>query len=291
MEDEARMLRLRNLVRRWIWLFANPLWLWPRLQVDLGRWSPWGRIMNLKRQIDEMLFGEFARRRSGERAPGQDVLSLLIAARTEDGQAMTDEELRDQMITLLIAGNETSSTALAWAVHRILTHPPVLAAIRAELERVTGGGPIAPEHIPKLEYLDATVKENLRLNPIVPEVGRRLGRPPRVGGGDLPAGVAVAPSIYLLHHRPDLWPEPHRFRPERFLGLRPSPYEFLPFGGGARRCVGMAFAMYEMKVVLAQIFSRMELRPLPGYRVRLVRRSILFAPSRGVPVVVDKRAA
>jgi cytochrome P450 len=131
----------------------------------------------------------------------------------------------------------------------------------------------------------------LRLDPIIADVGRRLVRPMPIGGWELPAGVVAAPSIYLAHRHPDRWPEPEVFRPERFLGARPGPYDFLPFGGGVRRCLGMAFALYEMKVVLARVLSRLELRVAPGYRARPVRRSVTVAPSRGMPVVVAARVA
>ena len=220
-----------------------------------------------------------------------DVLSMLVAARDGDGNPMPDDDLRDQMVTLLFAGHETTATALAWAFYRILQRPDVLAAIRAEHRRVVGSGPFRAEHVARLDYLDATVKEALRLDPIIPDVGRRLTRPMQIGGWELPAGVVAAPSIYLAHRRPDRWPDPQRFRPDRFLGARPGPYEFLPFGGGVRRCLGMAFALYEMKVVLARVLSRIELRLAPGYRARPERRSVTLAPSRGMPVVVAARVA
>jgi cytochrome P450 len=167
----------------------------------------------------------------------------------------------------------------------------VLAALRAELARVAGDGPVEPPHVGALEYLDAVIKETARLNPVVPNVGRKLQVPMRVGGHDLPSGVVASPCIYLTHRRADVWPDPERFAPERFVGARPSPYAFLPFGGGVRRCLGAAFATYEMKVVLAEVLSRVELRAAPGYTVRLVRRTVTFAPSGGVPVVMERRAA
>ncbi len=275
---------LRDLLRRWIASALNPLLLWPRLQVDFGRVSPWGRLVRLKREIDALLLAEIARRReagAGERA---DVLSLLLAARDEDGRPMRDEELLDEMITLLVAGHETTATALAWTFHHLLANPDVLEACRAEARASSGG-------FAQLPLLDAVVKETLRLNPVITEVGRRLTRPMRIGGRDIPAGVAVGPCIYLVHRRPDVWPDPERFDPARFVGTRPSPYEFLPFGGGARRCLGMAFALYEMKVVLATVLARAELAPMRGYRMKVVRRSITMAPSRGMPVVVTARAA
>ena len=129
------------------------------------------------------------------------------------------------------------------------------------------------------------------MTPIVPMVGRRLTRPMRIGGMDLPAGVVPAPSIVLAHRRPEPWPDPDRFDPERFLASKPSPYEFLPFGGGVRRCIGAAFALYEMKIVLAEVLTRVELSAAPGYEVRVVRRSVTLAPSEGMPVVVERRGS
>jgi cytochrome P450 len=275
---------LRDLLRRWIASSLNPALLWPRLQVDFGRVSPWGRLVRLKREIDALLLAEIAHRRDAGAIERGDVLSLLLAARDEEGRPMRDEELLDEMITLLVAGHETTATALAWTFHHLLANPDVLEACRAEA-RGSGGDFV------RLPLLDAVVKETLRLNPVITEVGRRLTRPMRIGGRDIPAGVAVGPCIYLVHRRPDVWPDPDRFDPARFVGARPSPYEFLPFGGGARRCLGMAFALYEMKVVLATVLSRAELAPMRGYEMKVVRRSITMAPSRGMPVVVTARAA
>ena len=289
--EGARMDELRHVLRKYLDIAANPLLLWPALHVDLGPWSPWGRALRLRRRIDDLLRAEFARRRAPDAAAHDDVLSLLVAARDEDGRPMTDSELCDEMMTLLLAGHETTATALAWTVHRILQHPDVAARIRDELRTVVGAGPVAQEQVQRLEYLDAVIKETLRLNPVLPDVGRHLARPMRIGGWDLPAGIAVAPCIYLTHRRPDVWPDPERFDPTRFLGKRPSPYEFFPFGGGVRRCLGMAFSLYEMKVVLAEVLTRVELAAVPGYRVRLVRRSVTFAPSEGMPVLVQRRAA
>jgi cytochrome P450 family 110 len=192
------------------------------------------------------------------------------------------------MLTLLLAGHETTATSLAWVFHRVLGRPDVLEKLRAERARVTGGRSVEPEQVGALEYLDAVIKETARLNPVVPEIGRRLKAPMRIGGHELPAGVVAGPCIYLAHRRPDVWADPERFQPERFVGARPSPYAFFPFGGGVRRCLGAAFASYEMKVVLAEVLSRVELRAAPGRRVRLVRRTVTLAPSGGVPVVVDR---
>jgi cytochrome P450 len=289
--EGKRLDALRSLVLRFTRFAANPMWLWPRLQTDLGPLWPWGRFVRAKRDLDTFLFAEFARRRTDGGAGGDDVLSLLLAARYEDGEPMGDEELRDQMLTLLFAGHDTTATSLAFAFHNVLCDPEVLERLHGERAQVVGARPVSPTEVGRLEYLDATVKETLRLNPIISDVGRVLGSPMRIGGWDLPAGVVASPCIYLAHRRPDTWPEPERFDPERFIGRRPSPYEFFPFGGGVRRCLGMAFALYEMKVVLTEVLSRVELRLATGYRMQRVRRSITLAPSQGMPVVVERRAA
>ena len=258
-------------------------------QVDLGRLTPWGRFVRNRGAIRAVLLDEIARRRAEGTGGRTDILSLLVDARDEQGAPMRDEELLDEMFTLLMAGHETTATSLAWVFYHLLRHPDVLATLRTELARVLGGGPVEAQHLPQLEYLDAIVKEAARLTPVVTGVLRHLHAPARIGGLDLPAGISVLASIYGTHHRPDLWPEPERFQPERFLGARPSPNTFFPFGGGVRRCLGAAFATYELKIVLAEVLSRVELRIAPGYRMRPVLRAITVAPSRGVPVVVERR--
>lgn len=278
--------RLRERLQALVRAAANPLWLVPALRFDLGPLSPWGRLVRARREVESILFAEFARRREQPRGERSDVLSMLIDARYEDGRAMTDDELRDEMITLLLAGHETTATALAWTVHHVLRVPSVLERIRAELDAVLQGGALEAEHLPRLEYLDAVVKEGLRINPVLDDVGRVVKEPLEIAGWRLPAGVAVAPQIYLVQQREDLWPEPTRFDPERFLGKRTSPYEFLPFGGGVRRCLGMAFALYEMKVVLACVLSRTELRLVSTRPVRPKRRAITLAPADGVRVTL-----
>jgi cytochrome P450 len=214
---------------------------------------------------------------------------MLLEARDEDGAPMTEESLIDEMFTLLGAGHETTASALAWTIYHLLRHPDVVERLRAELRTVAGDGPIAPEQVTRLEYLDAVIKESARLTPVATNINRRLAAPMRIGGLDLPAGVSVSASIYLIHHREDIWRDPERFDPERFIGVRPSPYTFFPFGGGLRRCLGAAFATYEMKMVLAQILARTDLRLAPGYRMRAVLRAITVAPNRGLPVVMDRR--
>jgi cytochrome P450 len=277
--------RLREKLVELISIAVNPVWLMPFMRWNFG---PWARVVRLKHDVHDLLTAEIRARRAGS-VERQDVLSILIAARDENGEPMSEEELRDEMITLLLAGHETTATALAWSVHRLIEHPAVLERVRAELHDVIGERPVEPEHVGKLEYLEAFVKEVMRLNPIIPEVGRLLTHRTHIGGWKLPAGAVAAPSIYLTQRRADVWSDPERFDPERFLGARPLPHEYFPFGGGVRRCIGMAFAIYEMKIVLAELLQRVSFRAAPGYAVRPVRRSITLAPSRGVPVVVDAR--
>lgn len=291
MTEGAAMAALRDLLRRFVALAANPAYLWPVLQVDLGPLSPWGRFIRLRREIDALLDREIEARRAAGDPEREDVLSLLLAARDDEGAPMPDAHLRDELMTLLLAGHETTATALAWTMHRILTEPGVLERVREEARGAAPDGRLRPEALGRLKYVDAVVKETLRLNPVLPDVMRILKRPMTIGGVDLPAGVGAAPNIFAAHRRADVWPEPERFRPERFLGTRPSPYEFFPFGGGMRRCLGMAFALHEMKVVLATLFARADFAIAPGYGVRVVRRNVTWGPSEGMPVVVTRRAA
>jgi len=257
----------------------------PFLQIELGGLAPWGRVVRLKREIDGILYAEFARRRAAGADGHRDVLSLLLATRDDEGRPMTDAQLRDEMLTLLLAGHETTAASLAWVFHRLLTHAEVLQTLRDEIGRVA----VAPERLGELPYLDAVIKETTRLDPVIPNVGRHVRAPLRIAGRGMPGGVTLAPCIYLTHRRADLWADPTRFAPERFIGTRVNPSAFFPFGGGVRRCIGAAFATYEMKIVLTAVLSRVALRLAPGYEARLVRRSIAFAPSEGLPVVVTAR--
>jgi cytochrome P450 len=284
-DDGPAFGRLRATLTRLFRLFASPgamLIGLPALQRDLGPWSPWGRLVRLRRELDALFSAELARRRAAGVDARDDVLSLLLAARDEDGRAPSDAALRDEMVTLLLAGHETTAASLSWVVHRLIQRPDVLAEVRRELD---AGGEDADTR-----YLEAVINESARLEPVVPNVGRRLREPATIAAHALPAGVVIAPCIYLTHRRPDLWPDPLRFAPERFLGARPLPHAFIPFGGGVRRCLGAALASHEMKVVLARMVARVDLRLVPGYRARAVRRSIAFAPAHGLPVTATTRA-
>jgi cytochrome P450/predicted unusual protein kinase regulating ubiquinone biosynthesis (AarF/ABC1/UbiB family) len=269
---------------------ANPQLLLAAQQSNGNGARPAARLFTARERVDRQLFAEIAARRKADVAGRADILSLLVQATDEDGRPLEDQALRDELMTMLLAGHETTATALAWAVSHVLGDAEVRARLLGELRRA-GPVPLDPQRVTKLDYLDAVCRETLRLTPIIPLVGRRLTRPMTIGGIDLPAGVVAAPCIYLAHRRAERWPEPERFRPERFLDSKPTPYEFLPFGGGVRRCLGMSFALVEMKIVLAEVLSRVELRAAPGYQVRVVRRSVTLAPAEGMPVVVEGRAA
>ena len=260
-------------------------------QHDFGSLSPWGRFVRNRAAIRRALLDDIARRRAAGTAGRTDILSLLVDARDPEGQPMSDDELLDEMFTLLMAGQETTATALAWTFWHLARHPDVLARLHEERARVCGDGPVEGRHVPQLEYLDAVIKETMRLTPVVTLVVRRLHAPARIGGLDLPAGINVGANIYLAHRRPETWRDPERFDPDRFVGARPSPYTFFPFGGGVRRCLGAAFATWEMKVVLTEVLSRVNVRLAAGYRMRPVLRAVTIAPSRGVPVVIERRAA
>jgi cytochrome P450 len=212
-------------------------------------------------------------RRRDDLAERDDVLSMLLLARHEDGSPMDDEELRDELLTLLVAGHETTATSLSWAMERLTRHPDALQRLTEEVRAGEEG------------YVDAVIRETLRLRPVLPFVVRRLTQPQTIAGYDLPAGTNVAPSIQLIHRRPDIYPDPTAFRPERWLGVRPNPYTFLPFGGGVRRCLGAAFAETEMRAVLAEIVSRVRLRPARPEPERVARRVITLVPGRGGEVV------
>jgi cytochrome P450 len=183
---------------------------------------------------------------------------------------MSDRELRDELMTLLGAGHETTATALAWALERLVRHPEVLDRVVADVAANGTEG----------DYLDAVVKETLRLRPVVPAVIRRLKAPMELSGYELPAGVFVSPSIFLTHRRPDIYPEPEAFRPERFLERPAGTYTWIPFGGGVRRCLGASFALFEMKVVLATVLERVRLRTVSEADEPVTRRAITFAPRR-----------
>jgi cytochrome P450 len=283
-DEGPRFVELADMLTRALDAGSWPGLLFPAMQRDLGRFSPWGRFVHYGTRASEMLRDEIRSGRRRGTAGRTDVLAMMLEARDEGGREMTEDEVHDELLTLLTAGHETSATALAWALRWILPDTSLLARLRAEI--ATAGDD--PQRIAKLELLDATVKESLRLQPVIPMVGRVLQQPARIGNLSLPAGVMVAPSIYLMHRRASLYPDPAAFRPERFFTFKPAPWEWLPFGGGLRRCIGAAFSMYEMKMVLAAMLPRVDAR-LASDRVHAQRRAVTVTPSRGLPIVVTAR--
>ncbi|HWF74459.1 MAG TPA: cytochrome P450 [Solirubrobacteraceae bacterium] len=244
------------------------------------RAGPLAALRELTGEIDDALLAEIAaRRRDPAATDGEDILSLLHLARFEDGTAMDDQDVRDQLLTLLVAGHETTATGLAWTADLLVRHPAVLGRLVAEVDAGDGD-----------EYLRAVIQESLRLRPVVPLAGRRLATELEVGGFTLPPGSDVTPAIWLLHTRSDLYPEPLAFRPERFLGQAPSTYAWIPFGGGVRRCLGAAFAEMEMRVVLGAILRHRTLTAASTHAERPKRRNVTLSPRNGTRVMVARRA-
>ncbi len=290
-EDAARFAELRGKLLALLSDITNPLWFVEALRVDLGPLTSFARLSRTLGEVDALLFDEIRRRRARGAQRRNDILSMLVDARDERGLAMSDVELRDELVTLLLAGHETTATLLGWALYHVLSRPALLARLCGELDDVVGDARLTDAHLPKLGYLDATLKETLRLTPVVPMVGRKLSEPMHILGYDMPAGAVLVPCAYLTHRRADVWPEPERFEPERFLDARIDPYAFYPFGGGTRRCIGAAFALFEAKIVLAEVLRHVELELVPGYVGHVESRGVTFAPRGGVPARVKARRA
>ncbi|HTR73865.1 MAG TPA: cytochrome P450 [Solirubrobacterales bacterium] len=241
--------------------------------------DPFESVREQLTEVDAALFAEIAEHRlRPDLEERDDILSMLMTARFEDGSEMDDKELRDQLMTLLLAGHETTATALAWIFDLLLRHPLELGRLRDSL----AAGEDA--------YLKATIAESLRLRPVVPLAGRRLAEDLVTDDLELPAGTDVTAAIWLTHTDPALYPEPYAFRPERFLDTPPETYAWIPYGGGIRRCLGAAFAEFEMRIVLSEVISRCELRKVDPRPERTGRRNITFSPRAGTPVVVESRA-
>lgn len=261
------------------------MFLFPILQQDLGPWSPWGIFMRQRQQIDELIYAEIRERKEQPDPSRSDILSLMMLARDEQGQPMTDVELRDELITMLVAGHETTATALAWALYWIHHVPQVREKLLQELD--TLGDRPDPNAIMRSPYLNAVCSETLRLYPVAMlALNRMVKSPLEIMGYQLEPGTLVIPSIYLTHHREDLYPQAKQFKPERFLERQFTPYEYLPFGGGNRRCIGMAFALFEMKIVLATVLSCWQMELADGKPVQPVRKGALLGPAEGVRMVV-----
>ena len=255
------------------------------LQRDLGPSSPWGRFLRQKEAIDALLYEEIAERRREADGQRDDILSLLLDARDPEGHPLTDGELRDELLTLLVAGHETTATALSWALYFLATRPEVQGRLRQELVEASPAPetPLEVNSLLRLPYLQAVCNETLRIHPVgMLTFPRRLEEPLTLAGHHLDAGTVVMGCIYLAHRRPQVFPEPEQFDPDRFLATTFSPTTFLPFGNGSRRCIGMAFALFEMKVVLSEVVRRFQvsLDPSTPQPVQPVRRGLTSGISK-----------
>lgn len=289
MTDGPRLQRMSAMLAETLDAAENPFLLLPPLQIEISPRFGWGRFMRHAREVDRLMYEEIARRRSEGTRGRNDVLSMLLEARDEEGRPMTDAELRDELVTLTVAGHETTATALAWTFRFLLESREAMETLVGEIGAADAVG--RPDRIAKLEWLDATIKESLRLQPVIPMVGRVVKKPFVLKGWEIPPGNAIAPNVYLVHRNASVYPNPQVFDPRRFVDRKPSPSEWFPFGGGNRRCIGMAFALYEMKMVVATVVSRVVLRLAPGAPISATRRAITLTPADGLPVVVvDKRA-
>jgi cytochrome P450 family 110 len=265
-----------------------PLMLAPGLRREFGGHGPWARLVRLRDHLDQLLSDDMAERR-GRGLAGPDMLDVLLSSTDDEGRGRSEQEMHDQLRTLLAAGHETSASSLAWALYHIHRDDSVRERLIAEL-----AGRPSPIEMAALPFLGAVIKESQRMHPPVPIVLRRLTSPLSISGVEYPAGRVVGIALYALHFNPEIWSEPDRFLPERFLDTRVSPFEYAPFGGGHRRCIGAAFAVSEMAVAIGTILTtlglEMSTRERSAAPPRGVARGIAVAPDREINLtVVDRR--
>jgi cytochrome P450 len=265
---------MREAVHHLITIVNGPLVYFALLQHDLGKWSPGGRVWRARAALLNIIDKEIAERR---REPLEDanLLDALVVAEDDKGHPLSNDEIRDELLTVLLAGHDPTTAAAAWALYWIHKDASILERLRAEVESSSP----EPESTVALPYLDAVCQETLRLYPIVPAVERIARVPVHILGYDLPVGVHLTPCIYLTHHRPDIYPQPQRFRPERFLERTYTPYEYLPFGGGTRRCIGAHFAPYQIKLVLASLMRSFRFELVDNGTIRPIQKGATIAPS------------
>jgi cytochrome P450 len=280
LERGSQLDELRELLTRVLAFSESPLSLLGELPALFTRFGPLADFEKLNARVDELIYALIEERR-GEAAEGEDVLAMLLSAEHDDGSPMSAQELRDELMTALVAGHETTASQLAWAFERLTREPRVLARLTDEIDAGDGE-----------QYLSATINETLRQRPVLPNAEPRMVKQPvEIGGVRYPPGVALFANAYLLHHDPAIYPDPYAFRPERFLETPPGTYTWIPFGGGRRRCLGASFAVLEMKIVLRTVLERCELAPVGGRAERTRRRSITISPARGARVVLHERSA
>ncbi len=277
LDPGPRLEAIRTRLTEILEIGSKPLGLIPQLQRAPFGFGPWARFDELSAETDRLVYELIEERRSaGEER--DDVLSMLLEARHEDDSPMSDIELRDELMTLLVAGHETTASALGWAFERIARTPRVAEQLADEAESGED------------TYTTATIQETLRRRPVLPNVAPRyVHKPITLGGWDYPEGISLVGNAYLVHHDPELYADPYEFRPERFLDQSPGTYTWIPFGGGRRRCLGASFAQLEMKLVLQAVFARSALQPAePGMETPR-RRSITISPRAGARVVLTDR--
>ncbi|EAZ94305.1 cytochrome P450 [Crocosphaera chwakensis] len=292
--EGKRYQKLKNLLTSWLSFFDSPInatiIFFPFLQKDWGNWTTWGRFLRIKAQIDDLIYTEINERRQQKNYQGKDILTLLILARDEDGNPMSDQELHDELITLLIAGHETTASSLTWALYWIHYCPEVEEKLRSHFSILDKN--IDLLNIIKLPYLDAVCSETLRIYPVVVNAFIRvLETPLELMGYQFKPGTVFAPAIYLVHHREDIYPNSKQFRPERFLERQFSPYEYLPFGGGSRRCIGMELAKMEMKIVLFTLLSKYKFKLSSSHPLKPVRRGLTIAPPNSFKMIITQKLA
>jgi cytochrome P450 len=285
LDPGARFDKLRERLQTMLVFGDKPISLMPPPKDSvaariLERVGPFAHFVRMQAEVDELLFELIAERRAepGER---DDVLAMLLEARHDDGSSMSEQEIRDELLTLLVAGHETTASTLAWAFERLGHDPQVLGRLVEEID------------VGEDAYLTATIQETLRIRPVLPNVAPRLvAKPIEVGGWTYPPGCSLVLNSYLIHHDPEIYPDPDTFRPERFLDEQPGTYTWIPFGGGRRRCLGASFAMLEMKIVLRGALSTFELHPEATSPEVARRRNITVRPSHGArAVLADRRRA
>jgi cytochrome P450 family 110 len=293
LQPGERLLQLKSLLHTLLERVNSPLYsvqfFLPPLQRDLGKNSPWGGFLRLRQHIDDLLYAEIAERRQLTSHERSDILSMLLTVRDAAGEPLSDQELRDQLMTLLLLGHETTASGLTWALYWLHQNPETLASLRAELSDL--GHDLDPIQVAQQPYLNAVCKEALRVYPIaLISQPRRVKQTVSLAGYEFEPGAILIPCIYLAHRRSQTYPEAARFCPERFLTSKLSQYEYLPFGGGSRSCIGAALAMFEMKLILATVLNRFEFRlvqPSQG-AIHPARRGITFVPPGQFQLQVTK---
>ncbi len=276
--DTAEMQAFRRAILALFGDFSPFLFI-KALRINFLGLGPWARFQHHYKDLQTQVFALIAKYKQSL-ADRQDILSLLIEAKDEQGDGLSDQEIMDQLLTIVFAGHETTAVMLAWAFYLLYKNPETLLKLRAEIDPL--GAQPEPEAIAKLPYLEAVINETLRLYPPVHVIHRRTLKPMTLLGYELPAGTVVAAGAHATHRLESIYPEPNKFLPERFIGKSYTPFEFLPWGGGARRCLGASFAMYEMKLVLSAILKNYELKLLETGEVKLAHRPGTVGPKSGI---------